>query len=274
MSRVPKEVVEAFHPGRLEKVSSGDSATTFIGEKVVVQAREKSWLPYGELLYRMSQKMLLPGLNFLARPLVHGRRVWTVQKRLTALRPIYPASDALNLAQISSRPVFAQLDYLANVGPKEKLAKLPESKSTQLQMMSARDLKDWAKEECPLAGNPARHLSDDEPESEIVFSHGDPSIKNTLLTPFGPALIDFEAIALLPRHKDYTHMSAFLIKRCRGDSLMIYWPEAKKRLPDWSGDDWRQAVLIYLLRELLAWPIEDEKEQLLAWRRFAQLAKG
>ena len=82
--------------------------------------------------------------------------------------------------------------------------------------------------------------------------------KNIILTGQGAKLIDFEAIAPLPRHMDLVHMAAFVCKRSPFESwsliLESYWQLCQEELEGWAFEDWQLSACWYLIRELLYFP--------------------
>ena len=82
----------------------------------------------------------------------------------------------------------------------------------------------------------AQSIPYQEPQSQLVLSHGDPTLKNVVANNQGVHLIDWESMWLLPRHRDFVHMVAFLAKYMDTkywDRLQeTVWHTAKAYLPD------------------------------------------
>jgi len=110
----------------------------------------------------------------------------------------------------------------------------------------------------------AQQISWPEPQSRLVISHGDPTLKNIVEHNNGFDLVDWESMWLLPRHRDFTHMVAFLAKTidCRyWDRIsQIVWSSAQEFLPDWDQQTWQRAVLWQMLREVIYFPPRDDQQ--------------
>ena len=248
---------------------------SWIFEHVVLQARPVLLLERMLLLHQLSElEGALEGMRFIGKIMSDdgrylseatssskGRLLWSLQPRLESCALLYgkefsPAKLLQNSMRVLPEAIsqLRSLDRLVNA---EMLKGLPESRGTEGQKASSRSLAS----ELILAYPQLAQVADlpaKEKYSPLVAAHGDPVLKNIILTSQGAKLIDFEAIALLPRHMDLVHMAAFVCKRSPFESwsliLESYWQLCQEELEGWAFEDWQLSACWYLIRELLFFP--------------------
>jgi hypothetical protein len=263
----------------LQEVSDINDAVvsqTWLTDRYVLQARPLALLERMLLLHQMGPSLpALPGLRFLGPLLVddgarlteaniscQGVRLWDLQPRLPETQIPYAKDmsdqQVIRQAELVLPEVISQLIVLASLPATQQMYSLPTVRGTKLQLFAPGQLKSLLHERYPELSSAVSLLPSSEPLSELVVSHGDPILKNVVITQQGPQLIDFEAISILPRHMDLVHITTFICKRthCQHWNSIIdfHWKNCRKLLPGWNHADWQLAMCWYLIRELVGFP--------------------
>ena len=266
---------------------AGRVARTWVSSEWVLQSRPTQLLDRMLVLHQLGDDIYLPGLSFVgplriesnqklrpAKTRMNGDNLWNLQPRLRELRPLcsphFSTHQLMKNSMLVFPEVLAELQYFAGVAPPHKIASLPPTTGVGIQKAGFKKLLLLADQLCPLPKNPLHGLSRANTRSHLVLSHGDPTLKNTLLTPSGPCLIDWESVAVLPRHMDLVHIVAYVCKvslpQHWDEIIWRHWELARRLLPSWDGCSWHTACCWYLAREILAFPIQDQEKLELYWK--------
>jgi len=296
MLNVPSRVLDHFglpREGWSSPVNTGIVARTLVSEDWVLQSRPIQLLGRMVLLYDIANQAQMPGLKFSGDLLVEqkdgticpardtegGCCVWSLQPKLHEVeRLYYPGIDSVQLLQNSQKvlqPVLQQLEVFAERIDACDLICLNNTPGVTIQHSGTNVLKQLSGRKCPLSINPVDKLPDYEPQSNVVSSHGDPILKNTLMAEEGIFLIDWEAVSHLPRHMDFAHFTTFVCKYTDPvfwhHVLQAHWEQMAVYLPDWSYEEWQLAVAWYMVRELSVFPPQNAKRHLGCWEGLDRL---
>lgn len=276
-----QQVIDHFgfsEPFEQLDISRGVAAMTWVSDNYIVQRRPIELLPQFAFLRSFAATADFAGLSFQGPLIVEnqgrfseagdspGEMIWYALDRLQDGHHIYHQNidgDQLVERSLAVLPqLIDQLTMIDDTASRLRVSRLPRLPYTEMQLCSRQQLIYWSNQSCPLDDNPLAKINFAEPRSHPVVGHGDPVLKNILVTSEGAVeLLDFEALALMPRHVDLTHLAAFVCKH--GESAdweeisLSHWQELQVLLPYWDTLDWQRALCYYLARELTVFPRQE-----------------
>ena len=271
MSAFPKQIRELFDldgsPRSLQDCTIGEKSDLWFFDEAVVQLKPGCLLPRFIAIQEVAEGMQIPGIGFSNMAIQNGDE-FSLELSLESTcdwlwlkQPYIPGTYAhVGIKGISPKDImYRQSEALADVcGILSRLAAQPIPElltssplpdSLLRKTLSNHELAKYAGQELAM---PESFILPEEPSSEIVLSHGDPTIKNTIIRTGGSVLIDWEFMHPLPRHYDLTHIAAYL---CRWlphpyweQASSLVWSAARHLLGQWSKDDCDQAMYWALIR--------------------------
>ena len=212
--RIPEKVFREFDlpEENYALVTNGYNSSTWISETYVVQAVHSQSLEHHDAVLQITQSLrdlgqgIFPGLDFQKHPVIAESAWWRISRRIEG--PIANTLDQhrLKTYEENYKSLLDDLTLLAGV---EAPVSLPEC--TLSQNISAEEILGWLEDIEEKEVTETLNSLPAEPDSKIVVAHGDPLLKNIILSKKGVVLVDWESCQILPQLYDPGHNIANLL---------------------------------------------------------------
>lgn len=213
LDHIPTKVLRAFNLPEdrsiYTKVTNGYNSATWIGNDKVIQAVYSQSLEHHDAVLQITEELRsnghFPGLDFKDRPVVGSKFWWRVSSRIEGRVANSIPGDRFENFEIILNPLLDDLLLLASI----EIDYIPEPSVSQ--HLSPLEIRSNFLEENPNLTELINNTPN-EATSKLVLAHGDPLLKNIILTDNQEVvLIDWESCQMLPQLYDLGHCLANLL---------------------------------------------------------------
>jgi len=193
-----------------------------------------------------------------------AQHLWIISERLygATVRPeVHSSQELMDHCVTSLDSVFEQLEELARMDLAQEQTAYPLAGDPNRQTMLPAIVQKQFRSQFPEHADLVENIPG-EPTSVLTLSHGDPIVKNVIISTDKNYLIDWESVQFLPRHRDLTRPVSYLHKYLQPEFMpetnTAVWERARQYLPGWDKANWDVGVYWQTLREYLE--LEDLQE--------------